>query len=610
MGSLDDWPKIAAQVTMLTAAGQLATAGRGVEYVLDVLPEPVATVNPRAFAGVAPDGRALDTLLYSSVVHAREKFSKVADQLESGRKWLGMLVHTAVADAGRSAAGAQIAATPDAGWMRMVSPPCCQRCAVLAGKEFKWNAGFERHPRCFPAGVLVSGPSVEAAARRWYEGELAVLTTASGQELPITGNHPVLTRRGWLPAHLIHEGDEVVRSTRPQGAAPLVVPDHHQVPALIEDVWGALGVGGFVSMPTAPEDFHGDGQVGEVDIVRAYGAVERAGLAALGHEVPQQGFARTAGLPLGFDLERSSELVELWDGPHPGCSVCGGHLEPPLIQGHLRDAHLTGVARPAPLHPGLFQSASNDVARDAVLAGQGVLAGAGVIGGSDLLVGQRELLARWDAPGAQFSVETRGGYSRRGLDLLDRLAGQVELDRVVELRRREWSGHVYSLTSSEGWHSANSLIVSNCDCTHVPTIEGKAADGYEWFIGPEDVKDLTVAQRKAIADGGDFSQVINAHRAESRSANLMTTSEGTTRQGWASYMKREIAKQRGEIAKETVTSVGPRGFIDNYVVRRTAPRLTPEAIYRVSATREEAVRLLAKNGYIVGPIKDVARLAG
>ena len=85
MGSLDDWPKIAAQVTMLTAAGQLATAGRAVEYVLDVLPEPVATVNPRAFAGVAPDGRPLDTLLYSSVVHAREKFAKVADQLESGR---------------------------------------------------------------------------------------------------------------------------------------------------------------------------------------------------------------------------------------------------------------------------------------------------------------------------------------------------------------------------------------------------------------------------------------------------------------------------------------------------------------------------------------------
>ena len=90
----------------------------------------------------------------------------------------------------------------------------------------------------------------------------------------------------------------------------------------------------------------------------------------------------------------------------------------------------------------------------------------------------------------------------------------------------------------------------------------------------------------------------------------MMTSEGTTRQGWASYVEREVAKQRGEIAKETATSVGPRGFVDNYVVRRTAPRLTPEAIYRVSATREEAVRLLAKNGYIVGPLEDVARLAG
>src|SRR5206468_2731515 len=109
---------------------------------------------------------------------------------------------------------------------------------------------FKRHPRCFPAGTAVSGPATSAATRRWYEGELVVFATASGQELSLTGNHPVLTSRGWVPANLLHEGDEVVRSTEPKGATPLVVPDHHQMPSLIEDVWRSLGMAGSDRMPT------------------------------------------------------------------------------------------------------------------------------------------------------------------------------------------------------------------------------------------------------------------------------------------------------------------------------------------------------------------------
>lgn len=30
----------------------------------------------------------------------------------------------------------------------MVNPPCCARCGILAGRFFRWNQGFQRHPRC------------------------------------------------------------------------------------------------------------------------------------------------------------------------------------------------------------------------------------------------------------------------------------------------------------------------------------------------------------------------------------------------------------------------------------------------------------------------------
>ena len=163
MESLDDWAQIQDRVTVLTAAGQTATARRGISYALDVLDEePVGVASARAFAGTAPDGRPLGSMLYSSVVHARTTYESPGDQMRSGRAWLQMLAHTAMADAGRAATQVQIAATPRAGWMRMVNPPCCQRCAVIAGKHFRWNEGFKRHPRCDCVHVPTTGGKIPA----------------------------------------------------------------------------------------------------------------------------------------------------------------------------------------------------------------------------------------------------------------------------------------------------------------------------------------------------------------------------------------------------------------------------------------------------------------
>ena len=301
MRSLDDWDKIQDRVTVLTASGQVDVARRGISYVRGtVADDPVGVASPRAFAGVAPDGRPLGSMLYSAVVHARTTYISPDEQLKSGRAWLQMLAHTSMADAGRAATQVQIAATPRAGWMRMVNPPCCQRCAVLAGKFFRYNEGFKRHPRC--------------------------------------------------------------------------------------------------------------------------------------------------------------------------------------------------------------------------------------------------------------------------------------------------------------------------DCVHVPTTGGKVPQGYVSDIPTDEIHDLTDAQRQAIADGADRNQVINAYRGRLKNLDgYMWTNEGTTRRGWGSYVEREVAKIRGTVAKETATSVGRRGAVESYTVRRTGPRPTPDGIYAYARkhglSREETVKILARTGYITGDLQHVARLA-
>ena len=121
-----------------------------------------------------------------------------------------------------------------------------------------------------------------------------------------------------------------------------------------------------------------------------------------------------------------------------------------------------------------------------------------------------------------------------------------------------------------------------CLCRAVPTGDGKA-HGLVEAVGPEDVRDLTKVQRRAIADGADMNQVINSHRVyvsregiytPARSRDGMTATEGATRRGLAGQRLGAESKKR-------------------------AQRLTPEGVYRLASSPEEAIALLKKHGYLL-----------
>lgn len=636
------WAKVGPRIALLTASAQLGAARNGAASVPAILAElgqsvsPLAEVDPRAFAGVASDGRPLESLLQEAVIATKVAkqtvisegqgitvtYSKVSDQaaLAIGGKWLDMAIHTAVADASRGAAGAAIAARPRIGWIRMVNPPCCKRCATLSGKWFRYNQGFDRHPRCFPAGVVVSGPAARAATRRWYEGELTIITTANGQRLPVTGNHPILTARGWVPANLVNEGDDVVRSLGSEGAVPLVVPNEYQVPSRIEDLWRPDRMMTLRKVPTTAEDFHGDGGHGEVDVVLSDGLLRDRAESALLQQVEHELFARRIDRPLGLTTDSAfqQELNRLLHASN-GIVRCRS-LVGTLALSHLGGASLSGAGHAADLDAVVLKSLSDDLTGYAEAEAEAVLTLAAEVRGRDFSDRQQDVSPRWDAPAGPMTMESRGAYASRGEDLRLRLTSQVELDRVVQVERVQWSGHVFNLSTSEGWYSANGLIVSNCDCYHIPARE----DTGELGFAPDDlIKDgkvtgITKVEKQAIADGGDAIAILNAKRViydratgkYVKTYNKMWTTEGTTRRGYASYIKRELDKQRGVITKETATKVGKRGYIKNYTVRRVSPRPSIEAIYKYSDSREEAIKLMAQNGYFVGgSIRDVAAKA-
>lgn len=154
----ESWLELLPQAVTATTAGQVAAATQSTDYVSaqvrqqGVEPTPEGRVNPVALAGEASDGRPLESLLLLPAIFAKMRIAQgmpPTQALLSGRASLLSMVGTEVADAGKTAT--QVAMTADTtvkGYTRVVNLPACSRCIVLAGRTYKWNAGFLRHPGC------------------------------------------------------------------------------------------------------------------------------------------------------------------------------------------------------------------------------------------------------------------------------------------------------------------------------------------------------------------------------------------------------------------------------------------------------------------------------
>lgn len=95
------------------------------------------------------------------------------------------IVSTLVSDSGRSAMGAFTATrTREVGSIRVLTPPSCSRCAILAGRWYRWSEGFQRHPRC-DCQILPGGREAVTydPLKAFDRGEITDLTKAQGEAI-------------------------------------------------------------------------------------------------------------------------------------------------------------------------------------------------------------------------------------------------------------------------------------------------------------------------------------------------------------------------------------------------------------------------------------------
>ena len=153
-------------MVQMVAAGQLLAASTGQAYVDAIVQADeqasnydagAERVSPRALSGTAADGRDLETLLYEPVIRTKTLIKGGLTPQESmlgGMTRLNRIVANEVATAGSSAMGIAMTANRTVtGYVRCIRPGACARCAILAGRWYRYNADFQRHPHCGCYGI-------------------------------------------------------------------------------------------------------------------------------------------------------------------------------------------------------------------------------------------------------------------------------------------------------------------------------------------------------------------------------------------------------------------------------------------------------------------------
>ncbi len=341
-----------------------------------------------------------------------------------------------------------------------------------------WKTHFAPNGfNCFPAETVVRC-NASLGLKTWYSGEMVEFSTANGNRLTVTANHPVLTRRGWIGAHDLNKGDDLIGTTGNVDSCLCGVVDRQNSPTSAKDLFESLATQGFRITPMSLNDFHGDAilRKPEIHIAGSNGALVDVAQAALGK------FVGKGGLKMGLHGGIESPFVAV------------GSAQTAFIEGNtVSTQHVAnsgfGNAQP---HGYLGLTGESTTIQREYFPLNGGVAGIGSAPGSPKLAFNASGCALDGLPSKSLSLgtSTQGNPflsqgSPQGITtaialfgkLIQANAGLIEVDQVCDVRKYQWAGHVYDFVTTTGLILAGGIIVSNCHCRiiSVTAKEGEAS---------------------------------------------------------------------------------------------------------------------------------------
>lgn len=163
----DSWNRTNADFITLFAALQTRAASDAMDSSTLMLAEqddyvrPDGIANPMAFGtGFAPSGIDLESYFSIPVTRTLQAIKSgvgESNAMQIGRATLRQMSTQALEDTSVSAMGVSITQRAGVGYVRVESPDCCPRCAILAGKYFRHSQNFLRHPKCHGTTIPCKG---------------------------------------------------------------------------------------------------------------------------------------------------------------------------------------------------------------------------------------------------------------------------------------------------------------------------------------------------------------------------------------------------------------------------------------------------------------------
>lgn len=328
------------------------------------------------------------------------------------------------------------------------------------------------HPMCLPGSAPVAAESIRCAVRRWYEGDVCILSLAGLPDLTITPNHPVLGPDGReVPAGLLKVGDNVFERVSPSNSAALVAnPNDYHVESTIEQVFDSLVLAGCRtsrSMPVSSKAFHGDSRADDkVDIVWAAGDlisnlpdgrddVHDGPLAVGQRQWVFLAEGRGHGELVGRSLPASTGLM------------CGGNDVSSLVRCVTGPGEALGFGAMSLLQAEGLPSVQDGTPDNASPLGYIEQAFTGDVRSMQVngIKGRNGRLAtEVETNGFPRSDNRRPTDTGSPTDRGDSFAVEVRAVQVLGVERRKFSGYVYNLETKSGWYEAYSIVVHNCPC--------------------------------------------------------------------------------------------------------------------------------------------------
>lgn len=295
--------------------------------------------------------------------------------------------------------------------------------AELARAPRDPDLSLENRINCFPGWVDVEAVGVRASIRAPYRGPLVHLWTASGGYFACTPQHPLLTDRGWATAGGLEVGDHLVKASlgqlREAGHLPVEPDVEHMPPDLVEVHRAFAQAGHPQRVPCSAVDLYGDPVDGDVEVVAADGELLIDGVAPSTQRISELLLADPYLAHLRPRLGLHLLLRRLRAAPGR-VRRCGQRL--PLFGRRALHSQPQRGTPVAGLDAGRQQKPADREAADAVRTGERLLG----------------------------------------------LASGVATDQLVDVYVRDWSGHVYTLSTDIGAYTvAGGYVAANCRCLAV-----------------------------------------------------------------------------------------------------------------------------------------------